>query len=59
MTTPAPTKRSVGRPRKNAKKQENPDCEVAVPQNNNIDFRDFAVFAGNWKKGKVLKNTTP
>jgi len=27
MTTP--TKRSVGRPRKNAKKQENPDCEVA------------------------------
>jgi len=29
MTTPAPTKRSVGRPRKNAKKQENPDCEVA------------------------------
>jgi hypothetical protein len=29
MTT-APTKRSVGRPRKNAKKQENPDCEVAT-----------------------------
>ena len=28
MTTPAPTKRSVDRPRKNAKKQENPDCEV-------------------------------
>jgi hypothetical protein len=27
--TPAPTKRSAGRPRKNAKKQENPDCEVA------------------------------
>lgn len=30
MTTPAPTKRSVGRPRKNAKKQENPDCELAT-----------------------------
>jgi hypothetical protein len=29
MTT-SPTKRSVGRPRKNAKKQENPDCEVAT-----------------------------
>jgi hypothetical protein len=25
-----PTKRSVGRPRKNAKKQENPDCDVAT-----------------------------
>ncbi len=30
MTTPAPTKRSVGHPRKNAKKQENPDCDVAT-----------------------------
>jgi hypothetical protein len=32
----------------------NPDCDVAVPHNNIIDFSDFTVFAGNWKKGKGL-----
>ncbi len=32
----------------------NPDCEMAVPHNGVIDFHDFAVFAGNWKKGKGL-----
>lgn len=29
----------------------NPDCDIAEPADNFIDFSDYAVFAGNWQTG--------